>query len=78
MCSGFDAGSYLRLIDFAYHSTLGLEVIKKKRECDEKHVLVAIGESDENQMVRLIPLEPPVADHLTTKFLEANCLRRNC
>ena len=32
MCSGSEAGSYLRLIDFAYHSTLGLRVIKKKRE----------------------------------------------
>jgi len=31
MCSGFEAGSYLRLIDFVYHSILGLRVIKKKR-----------------------------------------------
>jgi len=31
MCSGSEAGSYLRLIDFVYHSTLGLIVIKKKR-----------------------------------------------
>ena len=31
MCSGSEAGSYLRLIDFVYHSTLGLRVIKKKR-----------------------------------------------
>ena len=30
--SGLEAGSYLRLIDFAYHSTLGVGVIKKKRE----------------------------------------------
>jgi len=30
MCSGSEAGSYLRLIDF-YHSTLGLRVIKKRR-----------------------------------------------
>jgi len=29
MCSGSEAGSYLRLIDFVYHSTLGLGVIKK-------------------------------------------------
>ena len=28
---GSEAGSYLRLIDFGYHSTLGLRVIKKKR-----------------------------------------------
>ena len=32
MCSGFEAGSYLRLIDFVYHSTLGLRVTKKKKE----------------------------------------------
>ena len=32
MCSGSKAGSYLRLIDFAYHSTLGLRVIKKKKK----------------------------------------------
>ena len=31
MCSGSEAGSYLRLIDFVYHSPLGLRVIKKKR-----------------------------------------------
>ena len=33
MCSGSEAGSYLRLIDFVYHSTLGLRVIKKKKTC---------------------------------------------
>jgi len=32
MCSGSEAGSYLRLIDFVHHSTLGLRVIKKRRE----------------------------------------------
>jgi len=31
MCSGSKAGSYLRLIDFVYHSTLGLRAIKKKK-----------------------------------------------
>jgi len=30
MCSGSEAGSYLRLVYFVYHSTLGLRVIKKK------------------------------------------------
>ena len=29
VCSGSEAGSYLRLIDFVYHSTLGLRIIKK-------------------------------------------------
>ena len=32
MCSGSEAGSDLRLIDFAYHSTLGLRVINKKKK----------------------------------------------
>jgi len=31
MCSGSEAGSYFRLIDFVYPSTLGLRVIKKKK-----------------------------------------------
>jgi hypothetical protein len=30
MCGGSEAGSYLRLIDFVYHSTLGLRVMKEK------------------------------------------------
>jgi len=32
MCSGSEAGPYLRLIDFVYHSTLGLRVITKKKK----------------------------------------------
>jgi hypothetical protein len=32
MCSGSEAGSYLRLADSVYHSTLGLRVIKKKEK----------------------------------------------
>ena len=32
MCSGSGAGSYLRLIDFEYHSTLGLRVMKKRKK----------------------------------------------
>jgi len=32
MCSGSEEGSYLRRIDFVYHSTLGLRVIKKRSE----------------------------------------------
>ena len=30
MCSGSEAGSYPRLIDFVYHSTLGWRVIKRE------------------------------------------------
>jgi len=43
MCSGSEAGSYLRLIDFVYHSTLGLRAIKKKSEKTRKGVLTADG-----------------------------------
>ena len=32
MCSGFEAGSYLRLMDVVCHSTLGLRVITKREE----------------------------------------------
>jgi len=35
MCSGSGAGSYLRCIDFVYHLTLGLKVIKKRRDTVE-------------------------------------------
>ena len=31
MCSGSKAGSNLRRIDFVYHSTLGLRVIKREK-----------------------------------------------
>jgi len=41
MCSGAKAGWYVRLIDFACHSTLGVRVIKKRRrdsgECSQDH-----------------------------------------
>ena len=32
MCSSSEASSYLRLQDFAYHTTLGSRVVKKKKE----------------------------------------------
>jgi hypothetical protein len=34
MCSGSEAGSHLRIIDFVHHSTRSLRVIKKKRRAD--------------------------------------------
>jgi len=42
MCSGSEAGSYLRLIDFVHHSTLGL-VVKRKVGTDPRVVLLAEG-----------------------------------
>jgi len=32
MCSGSEAGSHLRIIDFVYHSTLGLRVINQNKK----------------------------------------------
>jgi len=49
MCSGSEAVSYLRLIDFVYHSTLGLRAIKKKRRYHDRREIVE--EED--------PREPP-------------------
>jgi len=40
MWSGFEVGSYLRLIDFVYHSNLGLREIKKKKK-GTTHCLLA-------------------------------------
>ena len=36
MCSGSEEGSHLRLIDFVYHSTLGLRVIKRGGHLDNE------------------------------------------
>ena len=47
MCSSSEAGSYLRLIDFVDHSTLGLRVIKKKKEGVE---CTAVGVGDTSDL----------------------------
>ena len=45
---GGEAGSYLRLIDLVYHSTLGLRVIKKKKvRGNTAHVLQGVGIQEE-------------------------------
>ena len=31
LCSASEAGSYSKLVDFVYHSALGLSVMKKKK-----------------------------------------------
>ena len=48
MCSGSEAGSYLRLIDFVYQSTLGLRVIKRERENE-------VGRPEQGEGVLLQP-----------------------
>ena len=42
MCSGSEAGSYFRLIDFVYHSTLGLRVITKEKKKIAQHEGAAV------------------------------------
>ena len=42
MCSGSEAGSYLGLIDFEYHSTLGLRVIKKRRRGEGTRIIFRV------------------------------------
>ena len=71
MCSGSEAGSYLRLIDFVYHSTLGSRVIKKKSSGERERAggggahtclqcgRIAVGctlSSEEGSYLRLIDL----------------------
>jgi len=50
LCSGSEAGSYLRLIDGVYHSTLGLRVIQKKKKDDLSIVVL----DDLSIVVRLL------------------------
>ena len=52
MYSGSEAGSYLRLTDFVYHSPIGLRVIKKKK-------VEGVEGRD-----KLGPSSPPVQVHL--------------
>ena len=52
------AGSYLRLIDFVYHSTLGLRVIKKKRKSTSVRVHddVLVGADGRHARVQVLLL----------------------
>jgi len=43
MSSGSEAGSYIKLINFVYHSTLGLRVLKEKKKVPG--VMGAAGEA---------------------------------
>ena len=56
MCSGSEAGSYLRLKDFVYHSTPGLRVIKKKKKVRDGAQGV-LGEEDKGGQPE--PHQPP-------------------
>ena len=52
MCSGSEAGSYLRLLDFVYHSTLGLRVIKKKKKTKMNMSEIVCGSDGADRFLR--------------------------
>jgi len=54
MCSDSEAGSYSRLIDFLYHSTLGLRVIKRKKRAARA---VRVRQVDPSSSSSLMPQE---------------------
>ena len=58
MCSGSEAGSYLRRIDFVYHSTLGLRVIKKQKKTSDPGV-VSAGKLADIEQTRHYKRHPP-------------------
>jgi len=65
MCSGSEAGSYLRRIDCVYHSTLGFKVIKKKYYL---HGLVVEGVVRGSLCV--VELRPPTCNRMIHKVHE--------
>ena len=72
MCSGSEAGSYVRLMDFVYHSTLGVRVITKK-EGDLLEVLL-LGRVKVDDIVEPLLLRQRL--HIT--FFSENLLFRSC
>ena len=55
MCSGSEAGSYSRLIDFVFHSTLGLRVIQKGKKKVQESGLNLPGELFSRQVESQFP-----------------------
>ena len=68
MCSGSEAVSYLRLIDFVYHPTLCLIVIKNKKKEDhpatERRARPLAGHADAEAR-RSVPTALPCATLVT-------------
>jgi len=59
MCSGSEAGSYSRLIDFVYHSTLGLIVIKKKKNLARNQAIQSPSRGPTHRSVGYEDFVPP-------------------
>ena len=68
ICTRSEEGSYFRLVDFVYHSTLGLRVVKKREEVGMTGACAhpplrpgqAIGQDEPALGWALEPLEPLV------------------
>ena len=71
MCSGSEAGSYLSLTDFVYHSTLGWRVIKEKKK-------KLIGEQVMGEPLHAGPLEPHSNVHLPLEIARHPILKGTC
>ena len=67
MCSGSEAGSYLRRIDFVYHSTLGLRVIKKRRRPVSCTGVARLDQDARNGVAEHQGHAPPLQGHLAYK-----------
>jgi len=61
--------SYLRPIDFVYHSTLGLRVIKKRRRVYQAHLVLSV--ELRGHLVALLLLTP--ASRVAIRVYEGRC-----
>jgi len=66
---GSEVGSYFRLIDFVYHSTLGLKVIKKRREGPVPDIQRAASASFLDNGTITCSGKVPLAAHKATEYL---------
>ena len=57
MCSGSEAGSYLRRIHVVYHSILGLRVMKKKEEDGPSQAACVLGLAVPSAARKTLPLD---------------------
>jgi len=77
MFSGSEEGSYLRFIDFVYHPTLGLRVIKKHKKRIKPNPTgdgALAGYEPPLALLQVASLTPSTLDpgSLTSTFLELN------
>jgi len=72
MCSGSEAGSYLILTDFVYHSTLGLKVMKKKKFAER--AAITTGPSRRANVAHISQSRPDSGLDIQVNPLKSCCL----